>query len=235
MHLIVFLVAAAVAVVNAHKPCCAPDKFMSGLSMVWSETDPRHGTRNGEMYLYGAYDFAAREFGFYMMSTIGFRTSYSRIIQKFAQKSTWIILDDLQYCEKRTMSSVREPSNCLRENGTYTGSAVIGGPNGVPVDNWKYGWNSHHSGRGCRGTLHLSVVQETCFPLGKIFTGKFSMGPGPEIFVMNSGGMMNMTLGIPDPERWFTVPSYCSDESIDMPSRRPVEMPSLDLLGPLFY
>ncbi|XP_071501651.1 development-specific protein LVN1.2-like [Diadema antillarum] len=108
MKLHVFLVLVAAAAVSAQRPCCSPKQFMGGIGTTSVYTSSE-GTQPSASFLYGAFDFEERKFGFDMsIDYLNGTTTLFKIIQHYG------------------------------EGSRYGGNFVMGGPNGLKVKSYSY-------------------------------------------------------------------------------------------------
>ncbi|XP_072175843.1 development-specific protein LVN1.2-like [Diadema setosum] len=215
-RLSLLLTLVAVVAVNAQKRCCTPKQFMAGVGATVGESDP--GPTALFVSSYGAYDFTNKRFG--LNVTISFlndtSTSY-RLIQKFSQAGNfqWIIFDQYKLCIKEPVTAPTI-QNCVPENATFYGTMSVGGPSGLMVDLWTYVMSTPKD--PVDGTASATVIQKNCYPVGNSFVGVSYQGSEP-VPMVSTSGVFNMTEGIPDPDAWFTLPSYCQQEVNDIPHR----------------
>jgi len=195
----------AVTVSADPKPCCGPKQYMAVVGGTMALADPRTGPTGYTFYQNGAFDFQNRKIGLYMDMNYGNGTNNAfRVIQFYDQGYQWVILDDVKYCTKQPMSW-ELADVCIPDNATYTGALTIGGTSaGMMVDTWMMSGQSSTM----IGTATMNVASG-CIPVGTSFQGGFFDG-STLISVLLGQGIYNISLGIPDPDKWFTVPSYCN-------------------------
>nr|XP_054768642.1 development-specific protein LVN1.2-like [Lytechinus pictus] len=234
---------AVVIAVGAKKPCCGPTKFMAGngASVGQVITDPDTNTSHSEgffTYQYGAFDFERKMFGYNMSVTYPNGTStLIRLIQNYAQKYQYIILDALRYCQKQEVTEP-QPTNCIPNNATWQSSFRIGGAKGGSLfaDSWTYKFV--HPKDAVQGDIVANVFQDDCSPFSTTFIGDRFQGDR-KVPLISMGGLLNLTSGIPHPEEWFTVPDFCPKEINSLTTnmaRSAPYLPNLDFLQlPLLF
>ncbi|XP_054763365.2 development-specific protein LVN1.2-like [Lytechinus pictus] len=204
------IVIAAVLVSSASAACkCGPAQYVGGLgSVVGESTQPPLGLNVAEV---GAWDFVNRRFGFKvdLVYSNGTAVSY-RMIQNYTEGAQWIFIDEYKFCEKQK-AALPEPSNCIPETATSFGKLYIGGFSGSSETLEVETWVNTISEGTLMGSGSLSVRTKDCFPVGAQFMGT-STEMGQTTSVIMSSGWYNMTEGIPHPEDWFTLPSYCNSQ-----------------------
>lgn len=200
----------AVTFSAGQKPCCFPKQIMAGNGAVVGQVDPSAGIEGLYVYQYGAFDYTQRQFGYNMTVAYPNGTSNTfRVIQHYAADSAWVIYDAQQFCAKLPATKP-EPISCIPDNATLTDRMLIGGPKGLKVDDWAYTYV--YPKDPLEGVLSISVVQGNCYPVGSNFLGNRYDG-SQRVPMLSSGGILNMTLGIPDPDVWLKVPSFCNQDS----------------------
>ncbi|XP_030834979.1 development-specific protein LVN1.2-like [Strongylocentrotus purpuratus] len=226
----------AVVTASAKKPCCGPKQFMAGNGGTVGQVDPDSGPQGFFTYQYGAFDYTNRMFGYNMSVTYpnGTQTNI-KLIQKYGQGYQYIILEEFQYCQKQPVTKP-EPINCIPANATWTSSLFIGGSKGLYADSWTY--NFVYPKDPIEGVIVIQVFESNCYPFGTAFIGDRFQGQ-TRVPMTSSGGLLNMTIGIPDPDAWFTVPSFCPTEMNTFKTREERSAPNLPNLDffhlPQFY
>ncbi|XP_071492279.1 development-specific protein LVN1.2-like [Diadema antillarum] len=215
-RLSLLLMLVAVVAVSAQKRCCTPDQFMAGVGSTIGESDP--GPTALYSNSYGAYDFTNKRFG--LNVTIAFLNDTSisyRLIQKFSTAGNfqWIIYDQYKLCIKQPVTAPAF-QNCVPENATFYDTMSIGGPSGLMVDVWSYEMSTPKD--PVDGRVSATVIPKNCYPVGNSFVGVRYQG-SESVPMVTTSGVFNMTEGIPNPDAWFTLPSYCQQEVNEIPHR----------------
>jgi len=217
------------AAVSAQKPCCAPNQFMGGNGVTYGQSG-KDGALGLIIYQYGAWDFKDRRLGYDM--TVFFPSngtaSNFRIIQNWAENVQWFILDSAGYCLKQAVPKT-EPNNCVPTNATLSSSSYLGGEEGILVDGFSFMMSPPQDDR--LGLATYSGVRESCFPIGSSFIGKSLVNPESEVDEVYTTGWVNVTVGIPEPARWFSVPPFCKADAAEMALRRPKFLPDFNLIS----
>lgn len=177
---------------------------------------------------YGAWDYSGSRYGYDVFIAYTNGTSLSfRIIQDYNKGSQWIIVDTYKYCEKQPVMQP-EPSVCVPANATYLTSSYIGGMGGVLIDSWID--TLQYPKDPVEGASSIGVVRTSCLPASTQFQGNVYQGSIP-VPTLLFGGWLNITVGIPEPQKWFTLPSFCNQEDNGVGSSvRPLALPDLAVL-----
>jgi len=218
LKLIVVAVAVLVVSADAATPCCGPSQFIGGVGCLVGQSATPGSDPLGVNYLqFGAWDFANRKFG-YNMDVIfdnGTQSKFS-VIQEYATATQWVYIDEYKYCVKGE-PPLPEPTICIPDKAVFFGSLYVGG-NGTDsllVDSW----TSTSAVGTLNGTASITVRHKDCFPLGSQFQGTSSLS-GQAVPTIFSSGWFNITLGIPQPADWFTVPTYCTQQEMNSANQK---------------
>ncbi|XP_071501650.1 development-specific protein LVN1.2-like [Diadema antillarum] len=232
MKLQVFLVLVAAAAVSAQRPCCSPKQYMTGIGTTGVYTSPE-GTQPSTTFIYGAFDFEERKFGFDIsVDYLNGTTLFFKIIQHYAEKTQWVILANEGLCLEQPAYEP-EPSNCIHEGSRYDGNFVSGGPNGLKVKSYTYDYKK--PSETLQGLSTITVTEDSCFFVGSSFLGTRNDIPkGSSIF--ETSGFIDTKVGIEDPERWLRLPELCRKQSNMTSSALPKDMPDLSKIHiPRFF
>nr|XP_054763703.1 development-specific protein LVN1.2-like [Lytechinus pictus] len=203
MKLIIFFVLVALA---SARQCCGPRQIMAGNGAT---VGIDNGSPEGYYtYAYGAFDYINRMFGYTMnVKNVDGKSSHVyRVVQKYEEDTEWIIHEVTRSCLRRKAYQP-EPSPCVPERADLSTTFFLGGAKGLEVDNWSYTYTSPKD--PLDGVVALNTVHGSCIPMGGSIFGKVNSG-GQEVSFVIASGVLNMTRSIPDPNRWFTLPSYCN-------------------------
>ncbi|XP_072175045.1 development-specific protein LVN1.2-like [Diadema setosum] len=231
MKLYVFLILVAAAAVSAQRPCCSPKQFMGGIGTTSVQTSSE-GTQPSTSFLYGAFDFEERKFGFDMfIDYLNGTTTFFKIIQHYGEKTQWVILANYGLCLEQPAYEP-EPTNCVHEGSRYGGNFVMGGPNGLNVKSYSY---EYHPWEALQGVSTATVTEDSCFFVGSTFLGtRYDLPKGTSLF--DTSGSVNITVGIEDPERWLRLPELCRKQSNMTSSALPKDLPDLSKIHiPRFF
>ncbi|XP_001177745.2 development-specific protein LVN1.2 isoform X2 [Strongylocentrotus purpuratus] len=211
---------------SAASQCCGPPQYMGALgSLVGQSAVPGQDPLGVNFLQYGAWDYTNRKFG-YMIDVVfanGTSSQYGAI-QDYAKGTQWLFVDEIKYCMMQK-APLPEPSICIPDDAVFFSSLSIGGngSDSLLVDSYSKTYNE--------GTLvgggSITVRHKDCFPLGSQFMGT-SSEMGPPVPTVVSNGWFNITIGIPKPDDWFTVPSYCDQQETNS-ARRPRHVHSMHL------
>ncbi|XP_030843453.1 development-specific protein LVN1.2-like [Strongylocentrotus purpuratus] len=206
MKLIAFSALFLLTVASAQKPCCGPMQIMTGNGATVGIQNS--GPQGYYTYAYGAFDYTNRRFGYNInVDRIDGKSSHDyRVVQKYDQDTEWIIHEVTQSCLKRKAYQP-EPSACVPNQAVLSTTFFLGGNQGLLVDSWSYTYSSPKD--PLDGVVALNQVHGSCLPTGGSIFGKVNNG-GTDVTFVIASGVLNMTVGIPDPDRWFTLPSYCN-------------------------
>eukprot|EP00057_Strongylocentrotus_purpuratus_P011976 XP_011666450.1 PREDICTED: development-specific protein LVN1.2 [Strongylocentrotus purpuratus] len=212
----VLVVLAVVVAVNAQKPICSPPQFMGGLGFTVGQSAPDKEPVGYTLNEYGAWDFTNRKLGLNFEIFYPNGTTYSfRVIQDYKQKTQWTIFDQLRFCAKQPTPTA-EPSNCLPPNSTVAFTGFLGGEK----DRVYYDLYAMKLTRGessdLEGDLTVTVAKESNIPLSTNFIGTTYFDGDTPYSQVSTGGYYNVEVGIPDPKRWFDLPSYCMEATTDL-------------------
>lgn len=137
-----------------------------------------------------------------------------KTIQLFKEGKQFTIVNDV--CTVTPLSSASAPRKCLPDSAKFL-SHMNQGVNEMSLASWQLDVKEE----GRMGNAYLSVSTKTCAPVGISFSGVVD-SQGKQTYVLTSGGYFNITKGIADPDRWFTVPSSCTpaDPKIEFSSEK---------------
>eukprot|EP00057_Strongylocentrotus_purpuratus_P001981 XP_003723598.1 PREDICTED: development-specific protein LVN1.2 isoform X1 [Strongylocentrotus purpuratus] len=207
------LVVAAVLVasVSASSPCCGPSQYMGVQEILVGQVFPGQEPIGANILQVGAWDYKNRRFGFVMIEISGNSPPYPyKLIQDYGKATQWIIDEGNKTCTK-LITTPPEPTVCIPDDATFSGRVSIGGngTDSIIADIWS---KIYHEGTNT-ASQSITVRHKDCFPIRSQFMGTNNeMGaPYPRIL---SSGWFNITIGIPKPDDWFTVPSYCNQQEI---------------------
>ncbi|XP_791939.2 development-specific protein LVN1.2 [Strongylocentrotus purpuratus] len=230
----VLVVLALVVAVNAQKPLCSPPQFMAGLGFTIGQVGPDKEPVGFTFNQYGAWDFANRRLGLNLDILYPNGTTYNfRVIQDYAQRTQWTIFDQFRFCAKQA-APTPEPTNCLPPNSTVAFTGFLGGEKDrVYYDLYAMKMTRQESGN-LEGDATFSICKESNIPLSNNFIGTYFDSDTPYSQV-STGGFYNVEVGIPDPKRWFDLPSYCMEATTDL-SKLPKHIPNWTRLpNPRFF
>ncbi|PIK57737.1 putative development-specific protein LVN1.2 isoform X2 [Apostichopus japonicus] len=174
----------------------------------------QNGTAVGlQLYYDMAVDFTGQRVGGAGYITVVGNVSFAvQFIQLWKQKKQYTIVNDV--CTVAPLDRP-EPSPCIPSSATFIGYSTQG-KNELTIQSWSLAASDVGliDGHG-----YLSVSNVTCVPLGVSLMGrqKSEQGPVPMLF---SGGHLNYTSGIPDPGKWFDLPSSCTQEKVSSGLKR---------------
>lgn len=183
---------------KAHR-CCIPSKeFVLGYG-----SNVATGNSYYRQYVAGAYDFTSRKYGSVSDVTyINGTTIRVRIIILAAEGVQFYIFNGT--CTKLHDVFV-EPSRCITEDYDHV-STYQAGDNEIELNVWGAAIND--SKHGTYGTNFVSYSAQSCVPVAQ--SSLVYLGTPPQLAsVTDSGGYMNFTRGIQDPNFWFVPPSFC--------------------------
>ncbi|XP_071838967.1 development-specific protein LVN1.2-like [Apostichopus japonicus] len=196
-----------VAVGCSQQRCCQEDKQYE-CTLGGSVGRVQNGTAVGlQLYYDMAVDFTGQRVGGAGYITVVGNVSFAvQFIQLWKQKKQYTIVNDV--CTVAPLDRP-EPSPCIPSSATFIGYSTQG-KNELTIQSWSLAASDVGliDGHG-----YLSVSNVTCVPLGVSLMGrqKSEQGPVPMLF---SGGHLNYTSGIPDPGKWFDLPSSCTQEKL---------------------
>ncbi|XP_072175043.1 development-specific protein LVN1.2-like [Diadema setosum] len=203
----------AVSSANAQSACCAPLQYMAGIGTSMGQYEYFKGGSGLSSYIYGAFDFSAMTFGFGMyIDYLNGTQIYFRIIQNYTTDTQWAIFDSYKVCVKQPAFKP-VPNRCIPDGAVPVGDGVIGGVDGIMVSSFYYfpGPDDPRQGivnLGVRKTNNSGI----CTPVSSQFQGSRSDMP-LVAGMMEISGFSNVTVGIPDPGKWFNLPSFCNEDS----------------------
>nr|XP_054769331.1 development-specific protein LVN1.2-like [Lytechinus pictus] len=200
---------ALILAVSAGAPkCCGPDQVIAGVGAT-------NGLELGGQpaayitYAYGAFDFRNGDYGYYLNLDSSQSSQSMRIIQNYTEQVQWVI----QYegkTEKCTKQPITQPApnNCIPDDAEFKAQMTFGGKNGLVADSYSYGIHYPHVPQDARA--YATVVHENCYPLTVALVGEvFVPDINSTIPFISTSGVVNMTVGIPNPDAWFTLPDSC--------------------------
>ncbi|XP_063965421.1 development-specific protein LVN1.2-like [Lytechinus pictus] len=201
---------ALILAVSAGAPnCCGPDQVMAGVGTTKSFQYDGQSTAYAS-YANGAFDFRNGDYGYYLTVHPGrsWQSSW-RIIQNYTEQVQWVIYYDgkTEKCMKQAITQP-PPNNCLPGNAEFQAQMTFGGKNGLVADCYTYGIHYPHVPEDT--LAYATVVHKNCYPLTIALIGqKFDPYWNSTVKFMSTSGFVNMAVGIPNPDAWFTPPDSC--------------------------
>lgn len=181
------------------QPCCTADQFEVGYGGHVGAA--AFGQVTGiAVYFRGGFDFQGRRYGMDVYES-GTVNQTFQLIQFFQKNTQYVIMNSQCYKSEITTD---EPNRCVPDAAKYDGSFYLGNSE-LLVDNWKQDGKA----AGLIGYVYGTTSRSDCTPGGVSFMGEMDSPPG-KTKIISSGGYLNFTKGIPDPDRWFKVPSICN-------------------------
>jgi hypothetical protein len=152
-----------------------------------------------------AFDYSNRRVGQIAFIQDGTQVYTYNIIVDYNNLTEYIIQAHTKTCQKMPLPAGATMSRCVPDDATYESSFYVG-DNKMTADTFTY---SVKEGV-VSGTAILSVSKGDCIPYSVTFLGQQQGTP-----LMTVAGFVNYTAGIQDPAKYFTVPQYCSEQSIN--------------------
>ncbi|XP_072042603.1 uncharacterized protein [Amphiura filiformis] len=214
-HYLAAIVCVSVLVIDASaQKCCLPDDVFSVRKGGVTAT-----TRTGFLgLLFGqtslteehdsVYDFTNNRFATFITRMIIAPTyveQHVQVIEQPGKDYVWVIDLDKQKCFKGAKEVyLFHLERCVSDYLIYSNTYYWGNKE-IFVDGYYYGMQDP-----APGVYSISVTQQ-CLPISETFIGKTNSWDVSQN-VASSMGFYNYTVGIENPDKYFTVPDYCQTE-----------------------
>lgn len=139
---------------------------------------------------------------FYKGGTIKIKT-----IQLFKEGKEYTIMN--KTCTVKPLTKESGPKKCIPDDAKFSDYLDLGKHEFMTES-----WGINSTAQGMQGNTYVSVSSKTCAPLGANFNGVVESG-GKQMPITANGGYFNISSGIKDPKKWFTVPSFCPHNVTD--------------------
>ncbi|XP_072041663.1 uncharacterized protein [Amphiura filiformis] len=138
----------------------------------------------------------------------GYPEEHVQLIEDLEEGTVWVIYPDEETCTKESSADYPfRAERCISEYGEYWGTTYMD-DKAVYTNTW--GIVIPYLPENPTNGVFSFSVGPNCIPHGETFAGKTTAW-GVRQQIVSSSGYYNYEEGIANPDKYFTVPDYCTE------------------------